>query len=270
MASFVPRTVQRKNVQSSSKSIEKKPKHTGTRTGKSQVVLIDLRGKQEALNSVETVVNNSGLSESKQHEDEDEDVVSYSKHQRWPNDDEPVCVVCGRYGAYICSQTEKDVCSMECKARHLKMCGITLPNTKEQYSTSSTDMQSDTMKTHDKDAYLYNVHHTIMNLTPRQVEQLQQRLAIQAQGSDVARPILEFFHCQFNERLSQNISICGYHTPTPVQMQVIPVALSGRDVVACAQTGSGKTAAFLLPMIARIHHITGTIILERFSKHNAT
>ena len=52
-------------------------------------------------------------------DEEDGPVTSYSKHQRWPVVGEPVCVVCGKYGAYIVDETDKDVCSLECKAKHL-------------------------------------------------------------------------------------------------------------------------------------------------------
>jgi ATP-dependent RNA helicase DDX49/DBP8 len=44
----------------------------------------------------------------------------------------------------------------------------------------------------------------------------------------------------------------GLHVPTPVQAACIPVALTGRDIIACAETGSGKTAAFALPMLQRL------------------
>ena len=50
--------------------------------------------------------------------DEDE-VVEFSKDQRSALPGEPVCVVCGRYGAYICDATDQDVCSVQCKQAHL-------------------------------------------------------------------------------------------------------------------------------------------------------
>ena len=43
----------------------------------------------------------------------------------------------------------------------------------------------------------------------------------------------------------------GFKEPTPIQAQAIPIALSGKDIIGSAQTGTGKTAAFTLPMLSR-------------------
>ena len=45
----------------------------------------------------------------------------------------------------------------------------------------------------------------------------------------------------------------GYTTPTPIQMQAIPPILEGRDIMGCAQTGTGKTAAFAIPMLQKLY-----------------
>lgn len=55
-------------------------------------------------------------------------------------------------------------------------------------------------------------------------------------------------------RLKQNIISRGYTVPTPIQDQAIPYILEGRDVVGIANTGTGKTAAFLIPLINKIIH----------------
>lgn len=54
------------------------------------------------------------------------------------------------------------------------------------------------------------------------------------------------------------VSDQGYTQPTPIQEQAIPVILDGRDLVGCAQTGTGKTAAFAIPIIQHLHRIVGS------------
>lgn len=49
------------------------------------------------------------------------------------------------------------------------------------------------------------------------------------------------------------VKACGYEEPTPIQRETIPPVLEGRDVLGCAQTGTGKTAAFALPILQRLH-----------------
>lgn len=54
------------------------------------------------------------------------------------------------------------------------------------------------------------------------------------------------------EPLTKALAHEGYETPTPIQIQAIPVILSGKDLLGCAQTGTGKTAAFALPILQRL------------------
>ena len=63
---------------------------------------------------------------------------------------------------------------------------------------------------------------------------------------------MNFTEFGFDEKLMEGIDASGYEEATPVQEQVIPLIMAGRDVIASAQTGTGKTAAFLLPLINKI------------------
>lgn len=64
--------------------------------------------------------------------------------------------------------------------------------------------------------------------------------------------ILYFSEFGFDDDLMDGIDAMGYETATPVQEQVIPHIIAGRDIIAAAQTGTGKTAAFLLPVLHKL------------------
>jgi len=63
------------------------------------------------------------------------------------------------------------------------------------------------------------------------------------------KPISRFSEAKLMDSLFDNLRRCGYERPTPVQKHSIPIVVSGRDLMACAQTGSGKTCAFMVPCL---------------------
>ncbi len=76
---------------------------------------------------------------------------------------------------------------------------------------------------------------------------------------------MTFQNFNFIEQLTEGIESMGYINPTPIQQLTIPVILEGKDLIACAQTGTGKTASYLLPLINQIskhsdHHTTALIL----------
>jgi len=77
-------------------------------------------------------------------------------------------------------------------------------------------------------------------------------IPVETSGKDCPAPIESFSGIDMGETLNVNIKLAQYERPTPVQKYSLPIVMSGRDLMACAQTGSGKTAAFLFPMISML------------------
>ncbi|XP_068385574.1 ATP-dependent RNA helicase DDX42 [Eschrichtius robustus] len=98
----------------------------------------------------------------------------------------------------------------------------------------------------------YNEHEEITNLTPQQLIDLRHKLNLRVSGAAPPRPGSSFAHFGFDEQLMHQIRKSEYTQPTPIQCQGVPVALSGRDMIGIAKTGSGKTAAFIWPMLIHI------------------
>lgn len=225
-------------------------KSAGTETSASTANSCEIVQEHTEPEAADLGVANAPLAKDSQNTEDDgsleEPIKSFSKSQRWAEPGEPVCVVCGRYGEYICDKTDEDVCSLECKAKHLQI----QANEKQLTSDQPTDSQAEA---HLLSApYFYKDHSFILGLQDEQVENLKLQLGIAVQGQQVPRPIVEFEHCGFPETLNNNLKNSGYEVPTPIQMQMIPVGLLGRDILASADTGSGKTAAFLLPVIMKV------------------
>nr|BAG72093.1 vasa [Trachurus japonicus] len=77
-------------------------------------------------------------------------------------------------------------------------------------------------------------------------------ILVDVSGSNPPQAVMTFEEAALCESLRKNVSKSGYVKPTPVQKHGIPIISAGRDLMACAQTGSGKTAAFLLPILQKL------------------
>ena len=91
------------------------------------------------------------------------------------------------------------------------------------------------------------------NRSEADVRAYRQKHDITVTGDNVPKPTTIFEEASFPEYVLTEIERCGFAEPTPIQGQSWPVALSGRDVIGIARTGSGKTCAYILPAIVHIN-----------------
>ncbi|KAF2150404.1 DEAD-domain-containing protein [Myriangium duriaei CBS 260.36] len=77
-------------------------------------------------------------------------------------------------------------------------------------------------------------------------------LSVTVEGPEQIVPCARFKDSELHATVLSNIQKCGYEKPTAIQAYCIPAVLSGKDIVAVAQTGSGKTAAYLCPIVSKL------------------
>uniref|UniRef100_A0A8C4ZIZ6 Probable ATP-dependent RNA helicase DDX52 n=1 Tax=Gadus morhua TaxID=8049 RepID=A0A8C4ZIZ6_GADMO len=96
----------------------------------------------------------------------------------------------------------------------------------------------------------------LKDLHNEKVNRIRNQNRIYVHGTDVPEPVCTFEELQteyrLNPRILQNLQEAGLSSPTPIQMQAVPLMMHNREILACAPTGSGKTLAFCLPLLAHL------------------
>uniref|UniRef100_A0A3Q3Q4B4 RNA helicase n=1 Tax=Monopterus albus TaxID=43700 RepID=A0A3Q3Q4B4_MONAL len=100
----------------------------------------------------------------------------------------------------------------------------------------------------------YQQHSDVARKAPQEVEQYRRSKTITVKGRECPNPITKFHEANFPSYVMDVINKQNWTEPTPIQAQGWPLALSGKDMVGIAQTGSGKTLSYLLPAIVHINH----------------
>ena len=92
----------------------------------------------------------------------------------------------------------------------------------------------------------------LANMTQRDWRIFKEDYNIHIKGGNVANPIRFWRESDIPESILDVIEKVGYKEPSPIQRQAIPIGLTNRDIIGVAETGSGKTAAFLIPLLVWI------------------
>ncbi|XP_061892765.1 probable ATP-dependent RNA helicase DDX17 isoform X1 [Entelurus aequoreus] len=100
----------------------------------------------------------------------------------------------------------------------------------------------------------YTEHPEVQRMSQYDMEDYRRKKEITVRGSGCPKPIVSFHQAQFPQYVTDVLMQQKFKEPTAIQAQGFPLALSGRDMVGIAQTGSGKTLSYLLPAIVHINH----------------
>lgn len=134
-------------------------------------------------------------------------------------------------------------------------------------NNSHASYYEDWSKALDKDERLEK---ELFNSTPTGINfDTYDDIPVEATGENVPDAISSFDACEFHEIIRNNIELSKYTKPTPVQKNSMPIISAKRDLMACAQTGSGKTAAFLVPILNLIYqggYISNYVIVNKRRK----
>uniref|UniRef100_A0A4W5PM74 RNA helicase n=1 Tax=Hucho hucho TaxID=62062 RepID=A0A4W5PM74_9TELE len=100
----------------------------------------------------------------------------------------------------------------------------------------------------------YNEHPDVQRMSQYDLEEFRRKKEITIRGSGCPKPVSSFSQAHFPQYVMDVLIQQNFKEPTAIQAQGFPLALSGRDMVGIAQTGSGKTLSYLLPAIVHINH----------------
>ncbi|XP_066563384.1 putative ATP-dependent RNA helicase DDX17 [Amia ocellicauda] len=100
----------------------------------------------------------------------------------------------------------------------------------------------------------YTEHQEVARMSQYDLEEFRRKKEITIRGTGCPKPVTSFHQAQFPQYVMDVLMQQNFVEPTAIQAQGFPLALSGRDMVGIAQTGSGKTLSYLLPAIVHINH----------------
>ncbi|GAA5809749.1 hypothetical protein MFLAVUS_003162 [Mucor flavus] len=179
------------------------------------------------------------------------EIKQFSSDQRLALPEEPICVVCGKYGEYINDETDQDVCSLQCKGINTDL------NSHRRLKKKKQPVE---IIGHIQDYVASNIHAKLTNYqeplsiatqSKQLITQMLQAHEVEVKGSHVPKPFSTFDQLSsvLGDTLLKNIESLGWSMATGIQRQAVTVGLAGRDIMAIAPTHSGKTAAFLIPIL---------------------
>jgi len=128
-----------------------------------------------------------------------------------------------------------------------------MPTLKKRVIESLAPLDHHSLSYESFNKVLYKESISDSKMTEAEVAAARKALKISVTGSSLPRLISTFTGFHFPETLLAAISSEGFERPTPIQMQAVPVAMCGRDVLGIAATGSGKTLSFVWPMLVHVY-----------------